>query len=123
MIKMEGRLLNLDTVDSCGRKFAKDCKIIFPKKVPVCWNFQHNDPNSVIGDADIFRDDKGLTCKVNLRADLLIEDEYYVGGFYTNVEKHDENSISIISACTLRSMSIVLEPSDKSLKIRKVEEV
>lgn len=24
MIKMEGRLLNLGTVDSCGRKFAED---------------------------------------------------------------------------------------------------
>lgn len=72
MIKMEGRLLNLGTVDSCGRKFAT-------------------------------------------------EDEYYVGGYYTNVKRHDENSICVIDACALRSMSIVLAPADKSLKIRKEE--
>ena len=99
MIKMEGRLLNLGTVDSCGRKFAEDCKIT--------------------GDANIFRDDKGLACKVNLTTDLLTEDEYYVGGYYTNVKKHNEKSICIIDACTLRSMSIVPEPADKSLKIKK----
>ena len=117
MVKMEGRLLNLGTVDSCGRKFAKDCKIIFPNKLPVRWNFDRGDPRSVIGDANIFRDDKGLACEVNLTTDLLTEDEYYVGGYYTNVKKHDENSICVIDACTLRSMSIVLAPADKSLKI------
>lgn len=121
MIKMAGRLLNLGTVDSCGRKFAEDCKITFPNKVPVYWNFNQNDPCSVIGDADIFRDDKGLTCKVNLTTDLLTEDEYYVGGYYTNVKNHNEKSICIIDACTLWSMSIVPEPADKSLKIRKEE--
>ncbi len=121
MIKMEGRLLNLGTVDSCGRKFAEDCKITFPNKVPVCWNFDQGDPCSVIGNADIFRDDKGLTCKVNLTTDLLTEDEYYVGGYYANVKRHNENSICVIDACTLRSMSIVPEPSDNNLKIKKEE--
>lgn len=121
MIKMEGRLLNLGTVDSCGRKFAEDCKITFSNKVPVYWNFDRGDPLSVIGNANIVRDDKGLACKVNLTTDLLTEDEYYVGGYYTNVKKHDEKSICIIDACVLRSMSIVPEPADKSLKIKKEE--
>lgn len=116
MIKMEGRLLNLDTVDSCKRKFSKDCKIIFPNKVPVYWNFNHSDP---IGNAEIFRDDNGLSCKVNITTDLLTEDEYFVGGFYTNVKQHNEDYICVIDACTLRYMSIVLGPSDKNLKIRK----
>ena len=66
-------------------------------------------------------DDKGLVCEVNLTTDLLTEDEYYVGGYYTNVKRHDENSICVIDACALRSMSIVLAPADKSLKIRKEE--
>ena len=82
------------------------------------WNFDRlYDPRPVIGDANIVRDDKGLVCEVNLTTDLLTEDEYYVGGYYTNVKKHDENSICVIDACTLRSMSIVLAPADKSLKI------
>lgn len=87
MVKMEGRLLNLGTVDSCGRKFAENCKITFSNKVPVYWNFDRDNPRSVIGNANIFRDDKGLACKVNLT--------------------------------TEQSMSIVLGPSDKGLKIRK----
>lgn len=119
MIKLEGRLLNLGTIDSCGRKFAEDCKITFPHKVSVYWNFDRVDPRSVIGDANIFRDDKGLACEVCLTTDLLTEDEYYVGGFYTNVKQHTEDYICVIDACTLRYMSIVLGPSDKNLKIRK----
>ncbi len=121
MITMEGRLLNLGTVDSCDRKFAEDCKITFPNKVPVYWNFNQSDPRFVIGNADIFRDDKGLTCRVYLTTELLTEDEYYVGGFYTNVKKHTEKSIRVIDACRLWSMSIVTEPADKSLKIKKEE--
>lgn len=31
----EGRLLNLDSVDKCGRKWAKDCEISFPDKLAV----------------------------------------------------------------------------------------
>ena len=101
---------------------AEDCKITFPNKVPVHWNFDRlYDPRPVIGDANIVRDDKGLVCEVNLTTDLLTEDEYYVGGYYTNVKRHDENSICVIDACALRSMSIVLAPADKSLKIRKEE--
>lgn len=70
---MEGRLLNLGTVDSCGRKFAKDCKIIFPNKLPVCWNFDRGDPRSVIGDANIFRDDKGLACMEEKENELFTD--------------------------------------------------
>ena len=93
MIKMEGRLLNLGSVDSCGRKFAEDCKITFPNKVPVYRNFNQSDPRFVIGNADILRDEKGLTCRVELTTDLLTEDEYYVASVMQRIPDEDEDGV------------------------------
>lgn len=121
-MKYEGRLMNLGTVDSMNRTFAKDCVLTVPDKVPVCWNFNCKDISSVIGNAEIFRDEEGLSCKVNLTNEKLISDEYYVGGYYTNVKMHKEGTKTVIDAATLASMSIVLGPSDKSLIIRKCKE-
>lgn len=116
---MKGQLLVLDEVDVHGRKFAKDCKIIFSEKIPVFLEFNHSDPNSVIGYSEITRDDKGLVCEVNLNMNSMTEDQYYVGGFYTNLEHHKEGSIDVIDKCTLRAMSIVQKPAHKSLKIMR----
>ena len=38
-IKFEGQVLKFGTVDKCNRKFAPDCKITFPEKIPVAYNF------------------------------------------------------------------------------------
>lgn len=118
MITMEGRLLNLGTVNSNGVMFAKDCKISHPKKVPVTWNFRRN-PDSVIGNAEIFDDQSGLSCKVNLTNESLTDDEYFVGGYYEKVVKYQEGDILVADSCALKYMSIVLAPADKDLKIRK----
>lgn len=118
MIVMEGRLLNLGTISSNNVKFAKDCKLIYPEKVPVTWNFGR-DPNSIIGNAEIFRDNDGLFCKVQLTNEMFTDDEYFVGGYYDDVKMHKENSIDIVDACSLRLMSIVLAPADENLKIRR----
>lgn len=119
MIKLKGRLLNLDSVDVCNRKFAKDCRISFPDKIPVLYDFQRH--ASPIGNAEIFKDDHGLDCEVTLYDKNLI-DECYVGGYYTNVKTHTEGSMRVIDSCKLVSMSIVPdeEVADKNLKIRRV---
>ena len=49
-IKFEGQVLKFGTVDKCNRKFAPDCKITFPEKIPVAYNF---DMDEIIGHADI----------------------------------------------------------------------
>ena len=41
-IKFEGQVLKFGTVDKCNRKFAPDCKITFPEKIPVAYNFDMN---------------------------------------------------------------------------------
>ena len=94
MIKLEGRLLNLDSVDICGRKWAKDCKISFPDKVPVLDNFNYDRPP--LGSAEIIKDDCGLSCKVTLPDEFRIQDEYYVGGCYWISESHMEASTEVI---------------------------
>ena len=38
-IKFEGQVLKFGNVDKCNRKFAPDCKITFPEKIPVAYNF------------------------------------------------------------------------------------
>lgn len=121
MIKFEGRLLNLDHVDICGRKWAKDCEISFPDKVPVLDNFRLDIPP--LGNAEISEDDDGLSCIVMLPDAFALSDEYYVGGLYHDVEHHTEVSIEVIDSCRLTGVSLVPEDrtADPDLKIRRVE--
>lgn len=119
----EGCLLRLGTVDKCGRKFAEDCKITFPEKVPVTYNFQSGICN-VLGSADISRDEAGLNCKVTMHHEAVNDPEYFVGGYYYAVQKHKEGDITVINSCKLVSMSIIPDVnhcSDEN-KIWKVED-
>ena len=62
-IKFEGQVLKFGTVDKCNRKFAPDCKITFPEKIPVAYNF---DMDEIIGHADISKVEDGLKGVVSL---------------------------------------------------------
>lgn len=120
MIKLKGRLLNLNSTDVCGRKWSKNCKISFPDKVPVFYNFKHNIPPC--GSAKISKDKYGLECEVELSGEIPIENAY-VGGYYNNIESHSESSVTVIDSCKLISMSIVPDDqvADRNLKIRRSE--
>lgn len=115
----KGTLLNLGTIDICGRKFSKDCKISFPEKVPITIDF-NDDDNNVVGYGEISMDDKGLKVIANIFRNDFDDQEYNVGGYYTNVKSQNESGIKVIDKCELVSMSIVSEPSDKNLKIRRI---
>lgn len=123
MSTYEGRLLNLGTVDKCGRKFAEDCKITFPDKVPITFDF-HSGPENVLGSADISHDENGLNCKVAMTHVDFNDSEYFVGGYFNRVKIHKEGDITVIDSCNLGSMSIVPDVdhcSDEN-KIWKVED-
>lgn len=123
MSTYEGRLLRLGTIDKCGRKFSEDCKITFPEKVPVTYNFQSGVGN-VLGTADISRDETGLNCKVTMTHVDFNGSEYFVGGYYYSVQKHKEGDITVIDSCRLVGMSIIPDAvhcSDEN-KIWKVED-
>ena len=62
-IKFEGQVLKFGNVDKCNRKFAPDCKITFPEKIPVAYNF---DMDEIIGHADISKVEDGLKGVVSL---------------------------------------------------------
>lgn len=123
MIAYEGRLLNLGTVDRCARKFSEDCKIKFPNKVPVTYNFQSGVDN-VLGFAEISQDDDGLNCRVTMTNDDFKASEYYVGGYYKDVKRDVNESVTVITSGKLTSMSIVpdCDCCDENMKIRKVKE-
>lgn len=120
-LKLKGQVLKFDTIDRCNRKFSSDCKITFPEKIPVTYNFNMNE---IIGHADISKTADGLKCEVPLfDANILPENEYFVGGYYTGIKMHMEDHITVIDSGRLVSMSIVPEHgvADKNLKIRRVE--
>lgn len=120
-MKYEGRLLNLGTVDKCDRKFSEDCIIDFPDKVPVTFNFRSG-LGSVLGVAEVSRDEKGLGCNVVFHHESFTDGSYYVGGRYDHVRTHMEGSITVIDSCRLIEMSITLDPADENLKIVRCEE-
>lgn len=120
MNKFEGRVMKLDSVDICGRKFAKDCKIRFPERIPVLYNFDRWSM-PILGQAEIQKDDDGLVCKCELD-ELCTDPEYYVGGFYLSVKTHTEGEITVIDSGRLTEMSIIPNgaQADDNLKIRRI---
>lgn len=122
MTKFEGRILNLDSVNICNLKFAKDCKITFPEKIPVCYDFNIYE---IIGHAYISKVEDGLNCEVSLiDTDILPENEYFVGGYYTDIKMHMEDHITVVDSCRLVAMSIIFSDynvADENLKVRRVE--
>lgn len=120
--EFEGHVLKLGTMDKCRRKFAEDCKLDFAPRIPVAYNFDSS--VSLIGMADISRDEDGLACQLTLFAtNVLSDNEYFVGGYYTRVKSHVEDHITVIDSARLVSMSIVPEHgvADENLKVRRVE--
>ena len=120
-MKYEGRLLNLGTVDKCNRKFAENCEIVCPDKVPVTFDFRSGLGN-VLGCAEVSRDKKGLGCNVVFHHEAFTDGSYFVGGRYDHVKTYKESNITVIDSCRLIEMSIVLAPADESLKIVRCEE-
>lgn len=118
---LKGQVLKLDVVDKCNRKFALDCEIIFPEKIPVTYNFN---PDEIIGHGNIYKIKDGLNCEVSLfDRTIFLQNEYFVGGYYTKVKTHLEDHITVIDSARLTSMSIVPKHNvaDENLKVRRVE--
>lgn len=118
-IKFEGQVLKFGTVDKCNRKFAPDCKITFPEKIPVAYNF---DMDEIIGHADISKVEDGLKGVVSLfDTNILPGNEYFVGGYYTRIKTHVEDrtpsSILVDWSAEYRPEHNV---ADENLKVRRV---
>ena len=128
MIKYTGRLLNLGTVDKCGRIWADDCALEFPEKVPVIYK---TIKKSIlpIGIAEIFRDEKGLCCEVVFTDDIVervlrcIKEPFdiYIGGEYVNCKFDNDGEHIIIHESRLTSVTIIPTNmvADENLKLER----
>ena len=56
-LRLKGQVLKFDVVDKCNRKFASDCEVTFPEKVPVTYNFSLDE---IITTDIFFFDDFGI---------------------------------------------------------------
>ena len=127
LITMHGRLLLFDA-QSVGVVFPKDCKINFPKLVPFIKNFDTLNPNSVIGSAQVYQDEKGLVCDVfvtGIDRDTLrneFNDQLYIGGIYGDLDFEEKDGIKIFHSVTLYSISQTYCPADERMKIYLLKE-
>ena len=126
---LEGRILLFDTVNKNRDIFSKDCKIDIPEKVPLTWDFNHE---QVIGFADVTKDNKGLVAKAETFSNEIIgvedlssifeDGKFGVGGFYTNVKKHSDGSLIVVDEAKLREVALVLAPVNKEYYFEIVKE-
>ena len=126
---LEGRILLFDTVDKNRNRFSEDCKIDIPEKVPLTWNFNHE---NVIGFAKVIKDDKGLIAKVETFSNEMIgvenlnsifeDGKFGAGGFYTNIKKHNDGSFIVIDEAKLCEVALVLAPVNEKYSFEIVRE-
>ena len=126
---LEGRILLFDEVNKNMDIFPKNCKIDIPEKVPLTWDFNHE---QVIGFANVMRDDRGLVAKAETFSNEMIgvedlssifEDEKFgAGGFYINVKKHNDRSLIVVDEAKLREIALVLAPVNDEYSFEIVKE-
>ena len=128
MNKLEGRILLFDTVNKNRDIFPKDCKMDIPEKVPLTWEFNHE---QVIGFANVMRDDRGLVAKAETFSNEVIgvedlssifeDGKIGAGGFYINVKKHSDGSFIVVDEAKLREVALVLDPVNEEYSFEIVE--
>ena len=128
-IKMKGRLLLFDKPTSNMTLFPKNCEVAYAEKIPVVWDFQFNDPGSVMGSGYVMRDEKGLICEVELiRIDAIVDVlrefdwELPIGGYYSYVKLHQEAGLRVFESGCLTCIGVTLSPVDEEYRMRVVEE-
>ena len=97
--------------------FLKIVKLLYQKKIPLTWNFEHNKP---IGFAIPFKDNNGIYATaetfsneyINVKdiRDILTDGKIGVGGYYKLGETHYEGKLLIIDEATLVEIGLTLAP-------------
>ena len=129
---LEGRILLFDVVNKNRDIFPKDCKIDIPEKVPLTWNFNHE---QVIGFADVIKDDKGLVARAEIMTNehfsendirKVFEDRKIgAGGFYNGIKIHNDGSFFTFIAvdeARLLEVALVLSPVNEEYYFEIVKE-
>ena len=126
---LEGRILLFDTVNKNRDVFPKDCKIDIPEKVPLMWDFNHEE---IIGFAEVTQDNKGLVARAETFSNEMIgvEDlssifkngKIGAGGHYTNVKMHNNRSSIVVYEAKLSEVALVLDPVNEEYSFEIVED-
>ena len=126
---LEGRILLFNNVSKNGDIFSKDCKIDIPEKVPLTWNFNHE---QIIGFANVTKDDKGLSAKAETFSNEMIgvedlssifeDGKFGAGGYYSNVKMHNNGSSIVVNEAKLREVALVSDPVNEEYSFEIVED-
>ena len=128
---LEGRILLFNNVSKNGDIFSKDCKIDIPEKIPLTWNFNHE---QVIGFANVTKDDKGLVAKAETFSNEMIgvedfnsifkDGKFGSGGYYSNVKikKNNDGSSIVVYKAKLSEVALVSDPVNEEYLFEIVEE-
>ena len=116
-MKLKGRILLFDEVNLNNDIFSASCNIAIPEKVPLTWDFKQD---KIIGFAKATIDDIGITfIAETLSNDMIGVDDLRsifengkigVGGFYTNIKRHEERNFIIIDKARLCQIALVPDP-------------
>lgn len=123
MIKIKGKFLSFDKVNSDGSVISKDCKINYPEKVPIIYDFEQTIQN-VLGNAKVIKEEDGLYFDgelIDQDITKVIQKESSnlgVGGFYNNV-KRDKNEKVI--GMNIYYISITPGPVSPDYKFEVIE--
>lgn len=110
MKEIEGIILKLGTKDLNGYIFPKDCIINYPEKVPLTLGYNFSNPEHVVGNAEIIRNDDTLSIQGKIMdntIDALIEKEIYTHlSFFANKVKKKDNNVTEMF---IRSVALLTE--------------
>ena len=129
-MKIEGRLLNFDTEILGDHKFSKDCKISIPDKLPLVYDFDFKNLDSLLGFVTVTRDEKGLSVSGEFQKHKYFTDSELkdllkgkgIGGYFNRVKTHNEDGLMIIDECSLKACSITNSPVSKEYTFELKEE-
>lgn len=127
-MKIKGKLLDFDRVDSLGYKFSHNCEITYPEKLPIIWTCKIN---YVLGTAKVVRTETGLEIEGEL-IDESLEDMILhgavpsigLGGFYSKIKSHNLKGqfIRMVDSADLKYVSITPSPVFKDYTFEVVKE-
>lgn len=130
MIKMEGRVLLFDEVNSLSSITPKNCKLTVPEKIPLTWRFHHDKP---IGSVTPVVDDKGIyaIAEIFYSNDFGLEDvkamltdgKIGVGGYYKVEQSHTFGDTRIVDVATLLEVALTPSPVNKEYYFKLDDEM
>lgn len=111
-IAIEGHFLDFDIKLGDGSIISKSCDIVIPEKVPIIIEFRLSDLNSLIGYAEVKRNENGLDFtgviygEERMILPLITMPIKGIGGYYTNVHRDGD----IVTKCRLACVSVTSYP-------------